>query len=82
VKLVKCLFACSELEYVGNLVGIGQVSPGKLKVKALLEAPRPQNKRQLQSLLGLANYYKKYLVQYSHITAPLTDLLKKGKPFK
>ena len=82
VKLTKCFFACPELEYLGHMVGIGKVSPGVLKVKALLDSPRPLCKRQVMSLVGLAAYYKRYLLHFSHITAPLTDLLKKGRAFK
>ena len=82
VKLIKCVFACNELEYVGHIVGFGQISPKQLKVKSILDAPRPQSKKQLQSLLGLVGFYQRYLPQYSLLTAPLTDLLKKNKYFE
>ncbi len=53
VKLSKCFFGCAQIEYLGHVVGEGRVSPGDLKVKALLDAPPPRNKRQLRSFLGL-----------------------------
>ena len=35
----------------------------------------------MQSLLGIASYYLKYLPHYVELTLPLTDLLKKNKQF-
>ncbi|KAK7482178.1 hypothetical protein BaRGS_00026643, partial [Batillaria attramentaria] len=29
---------------------------------------------------GLANYYREYIPNFAAVTAPLTDLLKKGQP--
>jgi hypothetical protein len=81
VKLTKCEFACSEVEYVGHRVGHGIMSPKEVKVKALLDAPRPQSKRDLQRLLGLANYYSRYIAHFSEMVMPLTNLLGKNTKF-
>ena len=45
------------------------------KVKAVVDAPRPQNQQQLQSFLGLVNYYGKFISALSTITHPLNQLL-------
>ena len=82
VKLAKCYLGCQEIEYLGHMIGLGQMTPKDTKVKALLAAERPQNKKQLQSFLGFANYYSRYLVNYAQISAPLTDMLRKNKQFK
>jgi hypothetical protein len=81
VKLSKCEFVCEKLNFLGNTVQMGKVSPGEVKVKALLDSLKPCNKRQLQKFLGLAGYFRRFICHYSHITACLTDLLKKGRPF-
>ena len=41
----------------------------------------PTNKKQLQSFLGLAGYYRKFIRRLAYITACLTDMLKKGTKF-
>jgi hypothetical protein len=81
VRLTKCFFAVQEVDYLGHTVGIGQMSPRQIKVKALLDSPRPVNKKYLKSFLGLAGFYQRYVPHYGNLTAPLTDLLRKDRPF-
>ena len=81
VKLAKCSFACKEIEYLGHVVGLGKIMPMELKVKSLMETSRPQTKKQLQSFLGLAGFYQRYLPLYSQMTAPLAELLKKSHKY-
>ena len=45
------------------------------KVRALVEAPVPKDVSQLQSFLGLVNYYAKFLPNLSSTLAPLNQLL-------
>ena len=77
----KCQFAAADLDYLGHHIGLGRVQPRQKKVEALLAYPAPQNKKQLQSFLGLAGYYRKFVPNYAHISSVLSDLLKKGSRF-
>jgi len=77
----KCQFAAAELDYLGHHIGLGRVQPRQKKVEALLTYPAPQSKKQLQSFLGLAGYYRKFVPNYAHISSILSDLLKKGSRF-
>lgn len=81
VRLCKCFFACPEVEYLGHTVGVGRMSPRQAKVKALLDAPPPVDRKSLKSFLGMVGFYQRYVPHYGDLTAPLTDLLKKGNPF-
>uniref|UniRef100_A0A803TSY3 Gypsy retrotransposon integrase-like protein 1 n=1 Tax=Anolis carolinensis TaxID=28377 RepID=A0A803TSY3_ANOCA len=50
------------------------------KVSDVREWGVPQTRRQLQSFLGFANFYRSFIKGFAQITAPLTELLKtKGK---
>ena len=81
IKACKCDFATAEVDYLGHTIGLGKVAPRNAKVLALQNFPRPNNKKQLQSFLGLAGYYRKFLPHFAHITACLTNMLKKGTKF-
>ena len=45
------------------------------KVKAVTEAPHPQNQKQLQPFLGLVNYYGNFLKGFSTTAHPLNKLV-------
>lgn len=78
----KCFFGLSEAKYLGYIVGGGMVKPQVSKVEAIKEWPVPQNKKQVRAFLGLAGYYRRFVQDFSSITAPLTDLIKKSAPNK
>ena len=75
-------FACAELDYLGHHVGCGKVSPRQHKVEALLTFPRPNTKKQIQSFLGLAGYYRRYIPHFASLSSILSDMMKKGAKFE
>jgi len=74
--------ATGEVDYLGHHVGLGKVEPLQKKVDALLNFPRPITRKQLQSFLGLANYYRKFVPHFASLSVVLSDLLKKGVKFQ
>jgi len=82
VRKSKCTFATAQCEFLGHVIGLNSIKPRQIKVDALLQFPRPNNRKQLQQFLGLANYYRKFIPHMSHITSELNQLLKKGRIFK
>lgn len=69
-----------QLEFLGHIVGKGCLQPEKSKVQKILSIATPRTKKQVRSLLGLIGYYRRYVPNYSTLTAPITDLLKAGSP--
>ena len=51
------------------------------KVSAILEWPEPRKVKDIQSFLGFANFYRRFISDYSKITVPLTHLTRKGTPW-
>ena len=56
-----------------------QVDPSK--VAAVQEWKRPTNVGEIQSFLGLAGYYRRFVEGFSKIALPLTQLLRKENKF-
>ncbi|CAM5149514.1 unnamed protein product [Natator depressus] len=80
VKAKKCQIGLNRVTYLGHQVGQGTIKPLQAKVDAIQKWPVPKSKKQVQSFLGLAGYYRRFVPQYSQIAAPLTDLSRKKQP--
>ena len=51
------------------------------KVKMVVEWQTPRSLRDVQCFLGFANFYRKFIQDYSKLVLPLTQLTKKGQSF-
>ena len=77
IKQRKCKFFQTKVNYLGHEIENGSIRPGKEKVEALFQYKRPATLKQLLGFLGLANYFRKFIKNYSHIASPLLNLTKK-----
>ena len=75
-KLSKCDFFKSEVKFLGHVVTAEGVKPDPKKVEVVQNWPRPVTVSDVRSFLGLANYFRKYIQDYSKIAGPLTNLTK------
>ena len=78
LKHDKCAFLLPTVEYLGYKITAQGLQPTLDKVKAVQNAPAPQDVSQLKSLIGLVNYYGKFLPDLSSVLAPLYRLFQKG----
>ena len=68
----------NQVKYLGDIVTADGFKPDPDKIKAIIDMPEPQNKQDLQRLLGMVNYLSQYIPNMSEITSPLRALLKKN----
>ena len=66
-------------KYLGHLVDAKGLHDTTSKVKVLIEASAPWDITELRAILGLLNYYRKFLHNLSHLILPLNHLLRKGQ---
>ena len=74
----KCEFAVQELPFLGYLLSDSGFRMDPDKVRAVQEWDQPENQKALMRFLGFTNYYRKFILNYSTIVKPLTDMTKKG----
>jgi transposase InsO family protein len=77
-KMSKCEFGKESVEFLGHVVSNKGVQVDAKKVEAVRAWPPPTNIHDLRAFLGLANYYRRFVHNYSKLTLPLTRMLKKG----
>lgn len=70
-------FFQDKLQYLGYVITKDGVQLTNEKLRAIVNAPTPSNKQQLQAVLGLINYYGKFVQYLSSILFPLNKLLRK-----
>ena len=74
LKPSKCDFHKDTVEYLGRLISKGMVTIKPSHTVTIREWPLPTTKVALQRIIGLANYFRKFIPNYSKIIAPLTEL--------
>ena len=81
LKPSKCNLFQLSVEFLGHIVSSEGVSCDPKKLEAIREWPRPTSVKQVRSFLGLASYYRKFLISFSTIASPLHALTKKNVKF-
>ncbi|KAL0172286.1 hypothetical protein M9458_032597, partial [Cirrhinus mrigala] len=79
LKLEKCEFHQPSVQLLGYNISAEGVQMDQCKVNAIQKWPQPSCVKELQRFLGFTNFYRRFIKDYSSITAPLTSLLR-GKP--
>ena len=86
VKLnpLKCAFVVQPINFLGFLVHQRGVEMDQNKVKVIILAKAPQNKKELQNFLGQVNYLRRFISNLTRKTKVFSDLikLKKVEEFK
>lgn len=75
LNLKKCLFDKRQIDFLGLTVSDQGIQPNKEKVTDIHMWKKPENKRELQSFLGLVNFYHNFLQDKATVAEPLHRLL-------
>ncbi len=77
----KCRICTQKVEFLGHIVSPDGISTDPKKVAQVAEWPIPANKKEVQQFLGLVNYYRRFIADFSKIAKPLHRLTEKTSEF-
>jgi hypothetical protein len=71
-----------QVAFLGHVISKGGISIDPSKVQDVLSWNAPTSVSDIQSFLGLARYYRRFIEGFLKISKPMTELLKKDKKFE
>uniref|UniRef100_A0A8R1DKD2 RNA-directed DNA polymerase n=1 Tax=Caenorhabditis japonica TaxID=281687 RepID=A0A8R1DKD2_CAEJA len=77
LRATKCHIAQENVEYLGHQVTPEGVQTEEKKVEQMKSFAKPTNAKELLSFLGLVEYYRKFIINFAKLAAPLTQLTSK-----
>jgi len=81
-KAEKCEFHSESVEYLGYILSPSGLTMSDDKIKIIQDWPESKKVKNIQSFLGFANFYHRFIFNYSNIVIPLTCLTQKDIPWK
>ena len=82
LNVKKCQFNKSKTTFYGLDFSKDGVTPDESKIQDLKNAKRPQDVKEVCSLLGMTNYSARFIQNFADIVKPLRDLTKKDSPWQ
>ncbi len=77
-KAEKCEFHQETISFLGYIISSGGVAMDEQKVQAVVNWPQPTTLKELQRFLGFANFYRRFIRNFSTVAGPMTSMVKKG----
>jgi hypothetical protein len=69
------------VSFLGHVIPSEGIAVDPSKVRDVLDWEPPKSVHQVGSFLGLAGYYRRFILNFSKISKPVTELLKKGTKY-
>ena len=82
LNMEKCKLRQSSVSYLGLLVSKEGLKVDPDRIRSVAEAVAPTSREELQSFLGLAGYYAKFVPDFATVVEPLRQLLRGCQAFQ
>ncbi|KRZ65623.1 Retrovirus-related Pol polyprotein from transposon 17.6, partial [Trichinella papuae] len=82
LKPQKCHLMRKTVRFLGHVLSENGMSTDEEKIRAVKEWPTPCCPSEVRQFLGLASYYRRFIKNFSMVSAPLNALLRKGSHWK
>ena len=79
MKLSKCKFSTDTVEFLGFMIGSGDMVMESSHMETILKWPVPCTYGEIQVFLDFTNFYRRFIANYLKIATLLTALLKGSK---
>jgi RNase H-like domain found in reverse transcriptase len=66
------------VEFLSYMLSANGLTMSEDKIQTIRDWPKPRRVKDIQSFLGFANFYRRFIHNYSDITVLLTRLTRKG----
>ena len=74
MNVEKCVSECDSIKFLGYIFSAGKITPNPDLASKIANASRPSSLKELESFLGLANFYGRFIPNFAVICAPLYEL--------
>ncbi|OWA54701.1 Retrovirus-related Pol polyprotein from transposon 17.6 [Hypsibius exemplaris] len=82
IKPKKCQMLMQQMSFLGHMVSEDGIRADPAKTRAIGEMPAPRTKTQLLRFLGMANFYRQFVMGFALKAQPLHALLKGDAKWK
>jgi len=82
VKLEKCVWKVRKIRFLGVVIGPDRIEMEAEKVDGVLSWPQPKNVKDVRKFLGLANYYRRFIKDFTQVARPMNVLTQKDKKWQ
>ncbi|XP_077548085.1 uncharacterized protein LOC144160802 [Haemaphysalis longicornis] len=72
----KCTIGVEQIEFLGDVIGAEGIRPSPSLIKGMIEMPPPADKLAVQRMLGVVNYFAKFVPSLTEKTTLLRSLIK------
>ena len=74
LNLNKCKFGYKKIHVLGHYLSAEGIELDEKKIKCALEINEPKTGKDIQSFLGLTNFFRDFIPNYAKVTKPLDEL--------
>jgi len=82
VKPEKCVWKTKKIGFLGVVIRSNEIEMEKEKIKRVLGWLVPQTVKDIRKFLGLANYYRRFIKDFTQVARPINVLMRKDKKWQ
>jgi Reverse transcriptase (RNA-dependent DNA polymerase) len=79
LNIDKCQFGVAELDYLGHHISASGIRPMAARVEAIKKFPQPRTVTNMQTFLGMANFYRRFIPVAAKVLQPLSAAVRGGQ---